>query len=291
MDYLFLPLIKTLLHWGLNVTYLSVGLKIVQSLIQDVRLCQTNQIYRDEAQIPVMAHSTLWLVGNIVFQDQQANAELAKIMGEFTESGDQSPSVSNKGDDLLAMMDGLWHGHSDRNGQGLGTLHCQQFTLVKTSLLSVPANALQQNHMQPEKLLARVLLQSRCEQFCCQTISCIFAFKNKECVVRQALSCNSMFAVNAKVFRFNVQLAYCILVYWPCDNSKTSVYTVQYLAVFILFYVIFFKFIYFKSCNDQTVLVHIQSTVWWFFISNYSPFELYLNLHRPEKKFVTSSVF
>lgn len=188
-----------------------------------------------------MAHPTLWLVRFIVFQDQQANAELAKIMGEFTESGDQSPSVSNKGDDLLAMMDGLWHGHSDRNGQGLGTLRCQQSALLKTSLLSIPANALQQNRMQPEKLLAQVLLQSRCEQFCCQTISCIFAFKNKECVVRQALRCNSMFAVNTKVFRFNVQLAYCILVYWPCDNSKTSVYTVQYLAAFILFYVIFFK--------------------------------------------------
>lgn len=120
-------------------------------------------------------------------------------------------------------------------------LRCQQSALLKTSLLSIPANALQQNRMQPEKLLAQVLLQSRCEQFCCQTISCIFAFKNKECVVRQALSCNSMFAVNTKVFRFNVQLAYCILVYWPCDNSKTSVYTVQYLAAFILFYVIFFK--------------------------------------------------
>ncbi|KAI3361226.1 hypothetical protein L3Q82_013423 [Scortum barcoo] len=40
-------------------------------------------------------------------KDQQANAELAKIMGEFTESGDQSPSASSKGDDLLAMMDGL----------------------------------------------------------------------------------------------------------------------------------------------------------------------------------------
>uniref|UniRef100_A0A8D3C7P9 Organic solute carrier partner 1 n=1 Tax=Scophthalmus maximus TaxID=52904 RepID=A0A8D3C7P9_SCOMX len=39
-------------------------------------------------------------------KDQQANAELTKIMGEFTESGDQSPS-SSKGDDLLAMMDGL----------------------------------------------------------------------------------------------------------------------------------------------------------------------------------------
>lgn len=40
-------------------------------------------------------------------KDQQANAELAKIMGEFTDSGDQSPSSSSKGDDLLAMMDGL----------------------------------------------------------------------------------------------------------------------------------------------------------------------------------------
>lgn len=48
------------------------------------------------------------LVDNIVFQDQQANAELAKIMGEFTEAaGDQSPSPTSKGDDLLAMMDGL----------------------------------------------------------------------------------------------------------------------------------------------------------------------------------------
>lgn len=45
--------------------------------------------------------------GDVVFQDQQANAELAKIMGEFTDSGDQSPSSSSKGDDLLAMMDGL----------------------------------------------------------------------------------------------------------------------------------------------------------------------------------------
>ncbi|TNN89106.1 Protein OSCP1 [Liparis tanakae] len=40
-------------------------------------------------------------------KDQQANAELAKIMGEFTEPGHQSPSSSSKGDDLLAMMDGL----------------------------------------------------------------------------------------------------------------------------------------------------------------------------------------
>uniref|UniRef100_A0AAQ4QDG7 Organic solute carrier partner 1 n=1 Tax=Gasterosteus aculeatus aculeatus TaxID=481459 RepID=A0AAQ4QDG7_GASAC len=40
-------------------------------------------------------------------KDQQANAELAKIMGQFAESGEQSPSSSSKGDDLLAMMDGL----------------------------------------------------------------------------------------------------------------------------------------------------------------------------------------
>ncbi|TNN02164.1 hypothetical protein fugu_009651 [Takifugu bimaculatus] len=40
-------------------------------------------------------------------KDQQASAELAKIMGEFTESGDQPASACSKGDDLLAMMDGL----------------------------------------------------------------------------------------------------------------------------------------------------------------------------------------
>uniref|UniRef100_A0A3B3ZDW0 Uncharacterized protein n=1 Tax=Periophthalmus magnuspinnatus TaxID=409849 RepID=A0A3B3ZDW0_9GOBI len=40
-------------------------------------------------------------------KDQQANAELSKIMEEFSESGDQCPSSSSKGDDLLAMMDGL----------------------------------------------------------------------------------------------------------------------------------------------------------------------------------------
>lgn len=43
-----------------------------------------------------------------VFQDNQANAELAKIMGEFTEAEEPVPSSSSKGDDLLAMMDGLW---------------------------------------------------------------------------------------------------------------------------------------------------------------------------------------
>lgn len=42
-----------------------------------------------------------------VSQDNQANAELAKIMGEFTEAEEPVPSSSSKGDDLLAMMDGL----------------------------------------------------------------------------------------------------------------------------------------------------------------------------------------
>ncbi|KAM6967755.1 protein OSCP1 isoform 2-T2 [Aplochiton taeniatus] len=40
-------------------------------------------------------------------KDLQANAELAKIMGEFTEAGEPCTSPSSKGDDLLAMMDGL----------------------------------------------------------------------------------------------------------------------------------------------------------------------------------------
>ncbi|CAM4702912.1 unnamed protein product [Leuciscus chuanchicus] len=40
-------------------------------------------------------------------KDKQTNAELAKIMGEFVETGEPSPSSSSKGDDLLAMMDGL----------------------------------------------------------------------------------------------------------------------------------------------------------------------------------------
>lgn len=51
-------------------------------------------------------------------KDQQASAELAKIMGEFTESGDQPTSACSKGDDLLAMMDGLWRGYLGRNVPG-----------------------------------------------------------------------------------------------------------------------------------------------------------------------------
>nr|XP_046171801.1 LOW QUALITY PROTEIN: protein OSCP1-like [Oncorhynchus gorbuscha] len=42
-------------------------------------------------------------------KNQQANAELAKIMGDFTEEAGEpcSSSANSKGDDLLAMMDGL----------------------------------------------------------------------------------------------------------------------------------------------------------------------------------------
>ncbi|XP_051574786.1 protein OSCP1-like isoform X3 [Myxocyprinus asiaticus] len=40
-------------------------------------------------------------------KDKQTNAELAKIMGEFGKAGEPAPSSSSKGDDLLAMMDGL----------------------------------------------------------------------------------------------------------------------------------------------------------------------------------------
>ncbi|XP_051999547.1 protein OSCP1-like isoform X3 [Xyrauchen texanus] len=40
-------------------------------------------------------------------KDKQTNAELAKIMGEFGEAVEAASSSSSKGDDLLAMMDGL----------------------------------------------------------------------------------------------------------------------------------------------------------------------------------------
>ncbi|KAG5858020.1 hypothetical protein ANANG_G00025660 [Anguilla anguilla] len=40
-------------------------------------------------------------------KDQQANEELARIMGEFTEEAEPSQGPSDKGADLLAMMDGL----------------------------------------------------------------------------------------------------------------------------------------------------------------------------------------
>ncbi|XP_028675070.1 protein OSCP1 isoform X2 [Erpetoichthys calabaricus] len=40
-------------------------------------------------------------------QDQQTNDMLARIMGEFKEEGQASQSMLSKGDDLLAMMDGL----------------------------------------------------------------------------------------------------------------------------------------------------------------------------------------
>ncbi|XP_036371917.1 protein OSCP1a isoform X2 [Megalops cyprinoides] len=40
-------------------------------------------------------------------QDQQTNEELARIMGEFPQEGDPSQQPSSKGEELLAMMDGL----------------------------------------------------------------------------------------------------------------------------------------------------------------------------------------
>ncbi|XP_048880899.1 protein OSCP1 isoform X2 [Brienomyrus brachyistius] len=40
-------------------------------------------------------------------KDQQTNAELARIMGEFADEGEPSTTPSSKGDELLAMMDGL----------------------------------------------------------------------------------------------------------------------------------------------------------------------------------------
>lgn len=62
--------------------------------------------------------SQVWVPFDFDFQDQQANAELAKIMGEFTDSGNQPTSACSKGDDLLAMMDGLWRGYPNRKVQG-----------------------------------------------------------------------------------------------------------------------------------------------------------------------------
>ncbi|XP_064204838.1 protein OSCP1a isoform X2 [Anguilla rostrata] len=40
-------------------------------------------------------------------QDQQANGELARIMGEFQEEAEPSQQPGSKGEELLAMMDGL----------------------------------------------------------------------------------------------------------------------------------------------------------------------------------------
>ena len=42
-------------------------------------------------------------------QDEQATTELARIAGEFADQGVQQAeiTISNKGDDLLAMMDNM----------------------------------------------------------------------------------------------------------------------------------------------------------------------------------------
>lgn len=43
-----------------------------------------------------------------LIQDEQAATELALIAGQFAEGEKQENQESNKGDDLLAMMDDLW---------------------------------------------------------------------------------------------------------------------------------------------------------------------------------------
>ncbi|KAF7708720.1 protein OSCP1 isoform X2 [Silurus meridionalis] len=61
----------------------------------------------EEALISRPAELSYGVINIQATKDSQANAELVKIMGEFTESEEPVPSSSSKGDDLLAMMDGL----------------------------------------------------------------------------------------------------------------------------------------------------------------------------------------
>ncbi|XP_047013189.1 protein OSCP1 isoform X1 [Ictalurus punctatus] len=61
----------------------------------------------EEALISRPAELSYGVINIQATKDNLANAELAKIMGEFTESDEPVPSSSSKGDDLLAMMDGL----------------------------------------------------------------------------------------------------------------------------------------------------------------------------------------
>ncbi|KAB5586724.1 hypothetical protein PHYPO_G00004870 [Pangasianodon hypophthalmus] len=61
----------------------------------------------EEALISRPAELSYGVINIQATKDNQANAELAKIMGEFTETDEPVPSSSSKGDDLLAMMDGL----------------------------------------------------------------------------------------------------------------------------------------------------------------------------------------
>ncbi|KAM9488062.1 protein OSCP1 isoform 1-T1 [Clarias gariepinus] len=61
----------------------------------------------EEALMSRPAELSYGIINIHATKDNQANAELAKIMGEFTEAEEPVPSSSSKGDDLLAMMDGL----------------------------------------------------------------------------------------------------------------------------------------------------------------------------------------
>ncbi|TSK34917.1 Protein OSCP1 [Bagarius yarrelli] len=61
----------------------------------------------EEALISRPAELSYGVINIQATKDNQANAELAKIMGEFTEAEEPVSSSSSRGDDLLAMMDGL----------------------------------------------------------------------------------------------------------------------------------------------------------------------------------------
>ncbi|XP_036394981.1 protein OSCP1 [Megalops cyprinoides] len=61
----------------------------------------------EEALISRPAELSYEVINIQATKDQQASAELARIMGEFKEEGAPSESPSSKGEDLLAMMDGL----------------------------------------------------------------------------------------------------------------------------------------------------------------------------------------
>ena len=62
-----------------------------------------HQVHREAV---VLTHPFHCLPLVFLQQDQQRNEELARIMGEL-EVTDQPRQSASKGDDLLAMMDGL----------------------------------------------------------------------------------------------------------------------------------------------------------------------------------------
>uniref|UniRef100_A0AAY4D724 Protein OSCP1 n=1 Tax=Denticeps clupeoides TaxID=299321 RepID=A0AAY4D724_9TELE len=61
----------------------------------------------EEALISRPAELSYEVINIQATKDKQANEELVRIMGEFTESEEPTPCSSSKGDDLLTMMDGL----------------------------------------------------------------------------------------------------------------------------------------------------------------------------------------